>query len=207
MLGFNTHCTHCSQNGRVWGFLNAKNMQPTSLHIIKAFTKVIFAFVSLKITYIHLLAIFVPEHSHLTWEVHDLLTLINSLCHITCEFPILLPYLPELSEFCHLIHRPLKGNILCFSMNYSSTSVLPSSISGWLYFFHTIEVLTYEQTYVILSWLSHFITININYVDSCPIRGFLGIKDCHVVRFFSLQTLCNKAFSCQELSAPHISTW
>lgn len=130
------------------------------------------------------MANFVPDHSHLTWELHDLLTLINSLCYITCEFPLLLPYLPEPSEFCHLIHRPLKGNILCFSMNYSSTSVLPSSISGWLYFFHTIEVLTYEHTYVILPWLSHFITININYVDSCPIRSFLGIKDCHVVRFF-----------------------
>lgn len=108
ILCFNTCCTYCSQNGIVWGSLNAKNMQLTSLQIITAFTKVIFAFVCLKITY--LLAIFVPGHSYLTWEVHDLLTLNRSLCYITYEFPVVLSYLPELREFCHLIHRPLKGS-------------------------------------------------------------------------------------------------
>lgn len=31
-----------------------------------------------------------------------------------------------------------------------SASVLPSSISGWLYFFRSIEVLTYEQNLLLL---------------------------------------------------------
>jgi len=70
-----------------------------------------------------------------------------------------------------------------------SASVLPSSISGWLCFFHSIEVLTYEQNLLLFFLDCHTITITINYVDSCPICSFLGTKDsCCNVQVFSLQT-------------------
>lgn len=107
--GFNTHCTYCSQNGIVWGFFKCQKHAANKSSNYQSFYKGHICFCFLK-NYIHLLASFVPDHSHLTREEHDLLTLINSLCYITCEFPILLSYLPELSELCHLIHRPLKGS-------------------------------------------------------------------------------------------------
>lgn len=89
-------------------------------------------------------------------------------------------------------------------------SVLPSSISGWLCIFYSIEVLTYEQDLLLLFLDCHTsLQLILIIWISCPIRSYLGIKDYHVLmlKFFLCKLLCNKALFCQELSAPHISTW